>query len=151
MTFDRENYKLNKNNDIATDYYEFEQCDKTNKNQKFKIHRISNDYKCYTDENGIQKELKHIKPSNCLNSIDKYLLQDKQSYIKTYNSIIPKTLHIGEENLKFLPNEFMAVSPANNTKIKDPATQEQCLTIDDNKLTFQDCHLFENQRFNSLL
>jgi hypothetical protein len=150
LTFDKEKYKLNKDNDALKDYYDFESCDKTNPNQKFKVHDISIDYKCYTDDNGSPKELKNIKPSNCLNSIDKYLLPDNKSYIKKYNSLIPENLHIGEENLKFLPKQFFAISPSHDDTIDDPNSQEQCLTIDDDKLSFQDSHLFENQRFNSL-
>jgi len=150
LTFDKEKYKLNKDNDALKDYYDFESCDKTNPNQKFKVHDISIDYKCYTDDNGSPKELKNIKPSNCLNSIDKYLLPDNKSYIKKYNSLIPENLHIGEENLKFLPRQFFAISPSHDDTIDDPNSQEQCLTIDDGKLSFQDSHLFENQRFNSL-
>ena len=151
LTFDREKYKLNKDTDTLKDYYEFEQCDKSNSNQKFKVNNISIDYKCYTDDNGSQQELKNIKPSNCLNSIDKYLLPDSESYIQKYNSLIPENLHIGEGNLKFLPKEIISISPSKDNTPQDPNTQEQCLTIDDNKLSFQDCHLFENQRFNSLL
>lgn len=92
--------------------------------------------------------------SDCYKDLKTHLDYDKNSYVKNYNALlthkdkdnidIVSPVSITENNLQFLPADFAVITPMNQ-----PANEpKQCLTVDNEGLSFQDCDLFEHQRFN---
>ena len=134
------------------DYYSFEDCATDNEDQKLKVNHIRSDYKCYkNDDDTIDTEEENLA---CENSLDHYLKYDENEYIKKYNDLLTyedesketilSPLQIKPNNLQFLPNDFVVITP----KVQPTNKPKQCLTVDDGGLSFQDCDLFGHQRFN---
>jgi hypothetical protein len=92
--------------------------------------------------------------SDCYKDLKTHLKYDKNNYVKNHNDIltykdksnkdIVSPLSITTSNIEFLPNDFVVITP-NDQSNYEP---KQCLTVDNDGLSFQDCNLFENQRFN---
>ena len=136
LTFD-----VNKYSDENSDYYSFEDCEYNNDMQKLEVNNIKLDYKCYN----IKTNEEVNKPlEECDDDLTTYINNDEQNYINKYNELIPKELHITKNNLNYLPNEFTVITPTE----QPPNEPKQCLTVDNEGLSFQDCDLFEHQRFN---
>ena len=134
-------FNANKFNDDDNDYYSFEDCIDNKDSQNLKVNNIKLEYKCY-DIDTNQKVNKTIK--ECKNNIKTHLKHDKDSYVKKYNDLLPEALHITKENLNVLPKDFVVITPENQPKNET----KQCLTVDNEGLSFQNCDLFEHQRFN---
>ena len=92
--------------------------------------------------------------SDCYKDLKTHLKYDKNTYVKNHNDIltykdqknkdIVSPLSITTSNIEFLPNDFVVITPSDQSNYEP----KQCLTVDNDGLSFQDCNLFENQRFN---
>jgi len=146
LTITNDNYEK-----TDADYYSFDDCI-DNEEQNLKVNHIRSDYKCYkNDDDTIDVEKENLE---CENSLDHYLKYDENEYIKKYNDLLTyedeskqtilSPLQIKPNNLQFLPNDFVVITP----KVQPTNKPKQCLTVDDDGLSFQDCDLFGHQRFN---
>ena len=145
LEFDSVKFK-DKSND---DYYSFEDCDTSNANQNLKIHNIKLEYKCYNNDNSIDEDLsKNL--SECNKIISKTVKQDTDSYITKYNNLIKDNTLVSpiiESDIDNLPSDFVVITQ----KLSGQQNKEnpyQCLSVDNENLTFKDCDLYKHQLFN---
>lgn len=137
LTFNTDKYS-----DDNSDYYSFEDCENNKVTQNLKVNNIKLEYKCYDIKSNKLDTTKTFK--ECNDDLHTYLKYDKDSYVKKYNKLVPEALNITTQNLQFLPADFAVITP-----IDQPQNEpNQCLTVDNEGLSFQDCDLFEHQRFN---
>ena len=137
-------FNVDKYSDENSDYYSFEDCvDDKDDTQNLKVNNIKLEYKCYDIKSKTLDKTKTFK--ECNDDLHTYLKYDKDSYVKKYNDLLsPKELHININNLNNLPDDFAVITPT-----KQPLNEsKQCLTVDNEGLSFQDCNLYEHQRFN---
>jgi len=137
-------FDTDKFNDDTDDYISFEDCIDNNA-QQLSVNNIKLDYKCYDIEGGLL-DTTNKTLEECSESLYTYLKYDKDSYVDNYNKLLPtdSPLKITENQIPFLPDDFVAITPKNQPANAPPL----CLTVDSKSVSFQDCDLRPHQRFN---
>ena len=137
------------------DYYFFDDCNV--ENTQLKAHNIKLNHKCFNNDKVGNKYIeakdtdgKPISFEECDKDLTKHIAYDKDSFITDYNKI--SLFDIDENDISNLHNDFVVITQVEPKKIKDDEgidkEQYQCLTVDNEGLSFQNCHLHNNQRFN---
>ena len=127
-----------------SDYYRFEDCEDNTISQQLKANNIKQEYKCYNN-NTNQPDLRKLSLQECNEGLDTHLKYDEKSYVDTYNGLLKNNTALQIKNkLDILPDDFVVITP----RIQPIDEPNQCLTVDNEGLSFQDCDLFEHQRFN---
>ena len=133
---------LSYNDNNPDNPYETKKCDKNDNKQKFELDKMTLSKKCYNYPNPDMNKPNGKKLEECVGaSVIK--LENKKEFVEKINKKISddnKFFHLTENNIFTVPKQFSFISPIN----KD----NECLTIDQEGISFQDCINNPTQQWN---
>lgn len=145
LSFDINKQKIFNKKDTTiediTNYYSIKKCDVNDTTQHLSLNKHKLEQHCY-DYPSMKKNNKEL--IECIGT-DVIIKENNDEFIKSYNKNIPIPFHINNNLIGITPNKFITVTP--NKKLKTEK-YNQCLTIDNNGVSFQECTNRPNQRWN---
>ena len=133
---------LSYNKNDVNNPYETKKCDKNDEKQKFELDKMILTKKCYDYPNPDMKNPNDIVLEEC-EGARLIKLENKSEFIEKINNKISddnKFFHLTENNIFTVPKEFSFISPLNKNN--------ECLTIDQEGISFQDCINNPSQQWN---